>query len=257
MGSSIWLACLAAWVQGGEAQGGANLDIHLGDGDAFKLGEQRCLCIAHHVVHELRQRALDPPLAFGVAGQNLWVDRHGFVRLAEVDHLRITCEHAAATRASPRFDKAGTLQLGEHSTLTAMLADENGLAVISTTQADGRILSSVTNCGVIKHPANGEAQVAFVSIGSAARLGHIRRGAPVTVTIRRGWTWLSVTGQAELIGPEQQPDGFDDDALRRLLREVFHAAGGTHDDLNEYDQAMAEEGRVAVLVAPERILGNS
>ncbi len=140
--------------------------------------------------------------------------------------------------------------------VTAMLADENGLAVISTTQADGRILSSVTNCGVIKHPANGEAQIAFVSIGSAARFGHICRGAPVTVTIR-GWTWLSVTGRAELIGPEQQPDGCDDDALRRLLREVFHAAGGTHDDLNEYDQAMAEEGRVAVLAAPERILGDS
>ena len=71
------------------------------------------------------------------------------------------------------------------------------------------------------------------------------------------WTWLSVTGEAELIGPEQKPDGFDDDALRRLLREVFHAAGGTHDDLNEYDRAMAEEGRVVVLVAPERTLGNS
>jgi hypothetical protein len=40
------------------------------------------------------------------------------------------------------------------------------------------------------------------------------------------------------------------------LREVFHATGGTHDDLDEYDRAMTEEGRVAVLVTPERILGN-
>jgi hypothetical protein len=41
-----------------------------------------------------------------------------------------------------------------------------------------------------------------------------------------------------------------------LLREVFQAAGGTHDDFDEYDRVMADEGRVAVLVAPDRILGN-
>ncbi len=140
--------------------------------------------------------------------------------------------------------------------VTTRLAEESGLAVISTAQADRRVLSSVTNCGVINHPVTGEVRVAFVSMAGAARLGHIRRGAPVTVTIRRGWKWLSVTGEAELIGPEQRPAGLDDEALRLLLREVFHAAGGTHDDLDEYDRAMVEEGRVAVLVAPERILGN-
>jgi len=65
-----------------------------------------------------------------------------------------------------------------------------------------------------------------------------------------------VTGPAELIGPDQLPNGVDADALRVVLRDVFHAAGGTHDDLDEYDRAMAEEGRVAVFVNPERILGN-
>lgn len=140
--------------------------------------------------------------------------------------------------------------------VTAMLADERGLAVVSTSQADGRVLSSVTNCGVIDHPITGEVNVAFVSMGGATRLGHIRRGAQVTVAIRRGWKWLSVTGSAELIGPDQLPEGIDADALRMLLRDVFHAAGGTHDDLDEYDRAMAGERRVAVYVTPERILGN-
>ena len=140
--------------------------------------------------------------------------------------------------------------------VTGMLAEENGLAVVSTTQADGRVLSSVTNCGIINHPITGEPTVAFVSMGGAARLGHIRRGSQVTVAIRRGWSWLSVTGSAELIGPDQLPDGIDADALRVLLRDVFHAASGTHDDLDEYDRAMAEEGRVAVFVLPDRILGN-
>ena len=137
-----------------------------------------------------------------------------------------------------------------------MLAEENGLAVVSTSQADGRVLSSVTNCGLMNHPVTGELCVAFVSVGGAARLGHIRRGAQVTIAIRRGWNWSSVTGSAHLVGPDQLPESMDSDELRVLLRDVFHAAGGTHDDLVEYDRAMAEDGRVAVFVNPERILGN-
>ena len=47
--------------------------------------------------------------------------------------------------------------------------------------------------------------------------------------------------------------GVDAERLRLLLREIFTAAGGTHDDWPTYDRTMAEERRVAVLVAPERI----
>ena len=38
--------------------------------------------------------------------------------------------------------------------------------------------------------------------------------------------------------------------------EIFTAAGGTHDDFDEYDRVMAEERRVAVLVEPERVYGS-
>jgi hypothetical protein len=37
---------------------------------------------------------------------------------------------------------------------------------------------------------------------------------------------------------------------------VFTAAGGTHDDWDEYDWVMAEERRTAVLVEPARITSN-
>ena len=134
--------------------------------------------------------------------------------------------------------------------------DGHGLAVVSTTQRDGRILSSVVNCGVIEHPTTGEAVVAFVSNGGAARLGHVRRGSEVTIAIRRGWRWRSVTGPAELIGPDDPHDGIGAEELRLLLRAVFEAAGGTHDDFDEYDRVMAEERRATVLVVPARVLGN-
>ena len=84
----------------------------------------------------------------------------------------------------------------------AYLAKENGLATVSTTQADGRVLSSVVNCGVIDHPLTCVPCVALVSAGGAVRLSHVRRGSQVTIAIRRGWTWRSVTGPADLIGPD-------------------------------------------------------
>ena len=136
------------------------------------------------------------------------------------------------------------------------LLEETGLVTVSTTQVDGRVLSSVVNCGMIEHPLTGDTCVAFVSGSKAARLKHIDRGSQVTITARRGWAWSSVTGPADLIRPEQVPESIDKEQMRLLLREVFHAAGGVHDDLEEYDRTMLQEGRVVVCVTPERVLGN-
>jgi len=136
------------------------------------------------------------------------------------------------------------------------LATETGLATISTTQKDGRVLSSIANCGVIQHPLTGADCVALVSAGGAARLGHVRRGSEVTIAIRRGWNWLAVTGQADLIGPSDPATGIDVEELRLLLREIYEAAGGIHDDFEEYDREMVRGGRTAVLVEPARIISN-
>ena len=43
------------------------------------------------------------------------------------------------------------------------------------------------------------------------------------------------------------------EAIRLLLREMFTAAGGTHDDWDTYDRTMAEDRRAAVLITPRRI----
>ncbi len=47
------------------------------------------------------------------------------------------------------------------------LGEENGLAVISTTQADGRVLLTIANCGVLDHPVTGTPCVGLVSAGGA------------------------------------------------------------------------------------------
>ena len=136
------------------------------------------------------------------------------------------------------------------------LLEETCLATVSTTQIDGRILSTVVNCGMIEHPITGDTCVAFVSGSNAARLKHIERVSQLNDSVRRGWVWSSVTGPADLIKSESLPEGIDSEKMRLLLREVCHAAGGVHDDLEEYDNAMARVKRVVVCVSPDRILGN-
>lgn len=134
---------------------------------------------------------------------------------------------------------------------------DHGLVVVSTARADGTIQSSVVNAGVLDHPIAGRPVVAFVAAGSSRRLTNLRIRPRTTVVIRAGWQWAGVEGPVQLAGPDDPVEGIDGERLRHLLRDIFTAAGGTHDDWDDYDRAMAKERRVAVLVEPERTYGNS
>jgi hypothetical protein len=59
-----------------------------------------------------------------------------------------------------------------------------------------------------------------------------------------------------LIGTDDPNPVVDADGLRLLLRHVFAAAGGTHDDWDSYDRTMAEQRRTVVLVRPTRVYSN-
>ena len=133
---------------------------------------------------------------------------------------------------------------------------DRGLAVLATTRPDGSVHTSVVNAGVLDHPVTGVPCVGLVARGDARKLAHFRRTGRAAVVFRAGWEWLAVEGPVELIGPADPRQGFPPDALPGLLRAVFRAAGGTHDDWDEYDRIMADEGRTAVLVEPARITGN-
>jgi PPOX class probable F420-dependent enzyme len=132
---------------------------------------------------------------------------------------------------------------------------DHGLVVVSTARADGTVQSSVVNAGVLDHPVTGRPVVGLVSAGSARRLANLRARRRATVVIRAGWNWAGVEGPVDLAGPDDPLDGVDGERLRLLLREIFTAAGGAHDDWDEYDRVMADERRVAVLVKPERTFG--
>jgi len=138
----------------------------------------------------------------------------------------------------------------------ALASAESGLAVVSTVRADGTVQASLVNVGKLAHPDSGEPVLGFTTYGKV-KLANLRERPQLAVTFRNGWQWATAEGRAELAGPDDaQPWLADDDRLRLLLREVFTAAGGNHDDWDEYDRVMARERRAVVLIAPTRVYSN-
>lgn len=133
---------------------------------------------------------------------------------------------------------------------------DHGLSVVVTRRSDLSPHATVVNAGVLAHPLTGDPAVAFVSAGASRKLVHLRRDPIVTVTVRAGWQWSTVEGAATLIGPDDPQPAVHDERLRVLLREVFQAAGGTHDDWGTYDRTMRDERRAAVVVTPTRLYAN-
>jgi len=138
----------------------------------------------------------------------------------------------------------------------ALANADNGLAVISTVRADGTVQASLVNVGLLAHPVTGEDALAFVTYGKV-KLANLRARPQLAVTFRDGWLWATVEGRAELAGPDDPQSWLAvPDRLRLLLREIFASAGGTHDDWDEYDRAMAQQRRTAVFVEPTRVYSN-
>jgi PPOX class probable F420-dependent enzyme len=146
--------------------------------------------------------------------------------------------------------------MAELADFEALVAGDHGLAVMTVLSRDGQLRPSVVNVGVLDHPISGARVVGAVIHGRASKLVNLRERPDISVVLRVGWQWAGVNGRAEIIGPDDPMPGIGPERLRLLLREVFAAAGGTHDDFDEYDRVMADERRAAVLIAPERVFAN-
>jgi PPOX class probable F420-dependent enzyme len=135
---------------------------------------------------------------------------------------------------------------------TALASQVTGLSVVSTLRADATIQSSLVNAGVLPSPVDGAPVLGFVTYGKV-KLGNLRARPQVTMSTVVGWQFATVEGRALIVGPDDPQPGVDAERLRLLLREVFTAAGGTHDDWAEYDRVMQAERRAVVLVTPTRV----
>src|SRR5215468_5595581 len=138
----------------------------------------------------------------------------------------------------------------------ALVPLDHGLVVMTVIGPDGRMRPSVVNAGVIDHPITGTRVAAVVIRGNARKLAHLRSRPRASVVLRAGWQWAALEGPVEIAGPDDPQPGIGPERLRLLLREIFTAAGGTHEDFDTYDRVMAAERRAAVFVSPERVFGN-
>jgi PPOX class probable F420-dependent enzyme len=139
---------------------------------------------------------------------------------------------------------------------TQISAADHGLVVLATARADGSAQASVVNAGVIDNPLTGAAAVGLVAAGGTRKLANLRARPRATAVAKSGWQWVAVEGATTIVGPDDLPSGFAAADLPALLRAVFVAAGGTHDDWDEYDRVMAADRRAAVFIAPERVYSN-
>jgi hypothetical protein len=137
-----------------------------------------------------------------------------------------------------------------------LVAGDHGLVTVSVPRKDGTISSSVVNAGVIAHPLTGDPVVGMVVRGGTRKLANWRVRPYANVVIRSGWQWAAAEGEVSLIGPDDPDPAVDAERLRVLLREVFIAAGGTHDDWDTYDRVMRDDRRTAVFVRPDKVYSN-
>jgi hypothetical protein len=136
-----------------------------------------------------------------------------------------------------------------------LAAADHHLAVFTVARADGTVHASVVSAGVIPDPLNGSPGVGAVLGGDSRKLELVRKSGRATLVFKAGWEWAAVSGPVRLVGPDDRSElGLD---VPETIRSVFRAAGGIHEDWDEFDRLMAAERRCAVFVVADTISSNA
>ena len=127
---------------------------------------------------------------------------------------------------------------------------ENHRAVLTTFRKNGAAQMSILSVGYYKDG------VAFTTTEDRAKLANLRRDPRCSLLVSKDswWGFIVLEGKAKVMSA----DNTDADELRQALRDVFVAASGEeHPNWDEYDQAMRDDRRSAIIVVPERIYGTA
>ena len=122
--------------------------------------------------------------------------------------------------------------------------------VLTTFRRDGAAQMSIITCGPYRDG------VAFTTTSSRAKLLNLQRDprCSLLVSNENWWGFVVIEGRAQIISA----DDTGAEEYRDALRDVYRtAAGEEHSNWEEYDQAMRDDKRSAVIVIPDRIYGTS
>ena len=128
------------------------------------------------------------------------------------------------------------------------LLERNRVVVFTTFRRDGMPQQSLVTVGKL------DDGLAFTTRSGNAKARNLARDPRCAMMLVSPdmRAFAALDGKAAM----QDARNTDADALRLRLREVYLAAAGKeHPDWEEYDRAMVEQGRVAVLLRPDRVVG--
>ena len=118
---------------------------------------------------------------------------------------------------------------------------ENRNGIVTTFRKTGAAQMSIVTCGLIQQG------IAFTTVQQSAKYANLRRDPRCSLLVSApNWRrYIVLEGEATILSSQHT----DPEELRLTLREVYRAASGNeHPDWQEYDQAMVDEKRVAVIV---------
>ena len=127
---------------------------------------------------------------------------------------------------------------------------ENHRAVLTTFRRNGAAQMSIITTGAYSDGA------AFTTTEDRAKLANLKRDprCSLLVSHESWWGYVVLEGRARVMAP----DNTGAEELRQALRDVYRAASGEeHPDWDEYDRAMVDDRRAAVVVVPEHIYGTA
>ena len=127
---------------------------------------------------------------------------------------------------------------------------ENHQGVLTCFRRNGAAQVSIVTCGAY------EDGVAFTTTGDRAKLHNLRRDPRCSLLVSHpDWRpFVVLEGSARVLSPGTT----DTEELRQALRGVYRAASGQdHPNWEEYDRAMVQDRRSAIIVVPDHIYGTA
>ena len=127
---------------------------------------------------------------------------------------------------------------------------ENHRGVLTCFRKNGMPQVSIVTCGSYRDG------VAFSTTADRAKLINLQRDPRCSLMISKEdwWGYVVLEGKAMILSQDNTPA----EELRDALREVYKAATNTdHPNWPEYDQAMVDDHRAAVIVVPDHIYGTA
>jgi len=126
---------------------------------------------------------------------------------------------------------------------------EHHKAVLNTFRKNGMAQLSVIVVGPFEDGA------AFTTTADRAKLPNLKRDPRCSLLVSQDswWGFLVLEGKARVMSS----DNTDPETLKMALRDIYRSIAGEHPNWSEYDQAMVDEKRSAVVVVPDHIYGTA